>query len=268
MTRDAYSLLPVKRLVWLTMILVLAGSAFAKSDIQSKYDKFKNITDTSTKPFVVHRGFGGLLLSFSYICPGDTDSCHPDTVFAVFDASTITGLYTKVHSVTFLADGARIVPVERESYDSDVVSDRMTTSVRETIIAQLSVADFLKIAKATNVEGEVGPTSFTVKDKGLELCQELAENIGTKSTMEKPMPSAVTTEPPKQLCTVSFKSTPDGADALVDGKYVGSTPSTVRLNDGDHSISIEKGGYKAWARTLTLTPGGNIMIDATLEKVP
>ncbi|MCX6618899.1 MAG: PEGA domain-containing protein, partial [Acidobacteria bacterium] len=73
---------------------------------------------------------------------------------------------------------------------------------------------------------------------------------------------------PSELSVVQVKSTPEGADITVDGKYVGSTPSSLRLTSGDHQISIEKAGFKLWQRTLTVHPGGNITIDATLEKLP
>ncbi len=79
---------------------------------------------------------------------------------------------------------------------------------------------------------------------------------------------AVTQPPSPEPSTVVLKSTPDGADVTVDGKYVGSTPSTMKLAPGDHSVSIEKSGFKAWQRTVTLSPGGNITMDATLEKTP
>ena len=70
----------------------------------------------------------------------------------------------------------------------------------------------------------------------------------------------------EDLTTVVVKSTPDGADVTVDGKYMGSTPSTVRLAPGDHVISIEKSGFKTWQRTMSVNPGGIVTIDATLAK--
>jgi hypothetical protein len=181
MNREAYAPMAVKRLACVIVMSLLAGSVFAKgkSGIQSTYDKFKDFTEVSTKTLFVHRGFvGSLRLSFSYICQGNTDSCHPDTVFADFRGASATGLYTEFHSVTFLADGTRIVPVEKETWNSTVSADSVRTSVYETILARLSVADFLKIANASDVEGEVGPTRFSVKGKQLELWRELAEKIG------------------------------------------------------------------------------------------
>lgn len=69
-----------------------------------------------------------------------------------------------------------------------------------------------------------------------------------------------------QTASVSIKSTPQGADINVDGKFVGNTPSTLQLTVGDHFISIEKEGLRPWQRTMTVNSGGNITIDATLEK--
>jgi hypothetical protein len=68
------------------------------------------------------------------------------------------------------------------------------------------------------------------------------------------------------ISTIAIKSTPDGADIEVDGKYVGSTPSTVQLKTGDHKIAVKKKGFTTWQRTLILSPGGNIVVDASLEK--
>lgn len=68
--------------------------------------------------------------------------------------------------------------------------------------------------------------------------------------------------------TVSMNSTPQGADIAVDGKFSGSTPSMLRVASGDHQVEMTKPGFKPWKRTLTVSPGGQVTIDATLEKVP
>jgi len=59
---------------------------------------------------------------------------------------------------------------------------------------------------------------------------------------------------------------PDGADIIVDEKYMGSTPSTLRLTAGDHKIKLEKSGFKAWERTLTVGTGATATVNATLDK--
>lgn len=87
--------------------------------------------------------------------------------------------------------------------------------------------------------------------------------VPPQPTVQPPAPASVASE---NLATVVMKSTPDGADITVDGKYVGSTPSTVRLAAGDHTILIEKSGFKSWQRTMSVSPGGIATIDAALEK--
>src|ERR1017187_8831864 len=72
--------------------------------------------------------------------------------------------------------------------------------------------------------------------------------------------------PGVQTAAVSFTSSPDGADVIIDGKYAASTPSTLQLAAGDHKVSIEKGEFKIWQRTITVTVGSSITMSATLEK--
>jgi hypothetical protein len=72
--------------------------------------------------------------------------------------------------------------------------------------------------------------------------------------------------PALQLASVIVKSTPPGCDINVDGKYMGSTPSTIQLAPGEHEVSIEKDEMRPWQRTMTVTAGGSSTIDATLVK--
>src|SRR2546426_2949652 len=99
----------------------------------------------------------------------------------------------------------------------------------------------------------------------------------TNETQVAPTASTASAQPATQADTVPaaadpssvvvIKSTPDGADITVDGKFLGSTPSTVRLASGDHTISVEKPGFKPWQRTVTVSSGNSITIDATLDKM-
>jgi hypothetical protein len=95
--------------------------------------------------------------------------------------------------------------------------------------------------------------------------QEIA--LGEPAPAEETSPVVEPAPPPaaQEPSTVVVKSSPDGADIRVDGKYVGSTPSTLRLAPGDHSVVIEKPGYRQWQRTMSLSAGGIITVDAQLE---
>jgi hypothetical protein len=78
--------------------------------------------------------------------------------------------------------------------------------------------------------------------------------------------SSAPAEPAIPSVSVVVKSTPSGCDINVDGKYMGSTPSTIQLTPGEHLVSIEKENLTPWQRTMTVTAGGNSTIDATLVK--
>jgi PEGA domain len=86
------------------------------------------------------------------------------------------------------------------------------------------------------------------------------------------LPEAKTEQAPNtidsEFSSVTIKSVPDGAEISIDGKFAGFTPSTLRLKFGEYRISIKQAGYVLWERTTTLSAGGNITVDATLEKIP
>jgi hypothetical protein len=63
---------------------------------------------------------------------------------------------------------------------------------------------------------------------------------------------------------LEITSTPSGADIDIDGSFVGSTPSTVGVLPGEHTITIKKRGSKPWVRKLKVTTG-KIAIAGELE---
>jgi hypothetical protein len=87
------------------------------------------------------------------------------------------------------------------------------------------------------------------------------------SAMQPPATgTAPVTESASALSSVEIKSTPDTAEITVDDKYRGSTPSTLRLASGDHTIRLEKLGFKTWERTLTVNSGESATVNASLER--
>jgi hypothetical protein len=65
---------------------------------------------------------------------------------------------------------------------------------------------------------------------------------------------------------VSIASIPDGADIEVDGSFVGNTPSDIDVADGEHTISVQKTGFKSWQRKLKVSDGSSVHLKAELEK--
>ena len=79
-------------------------------------------------------------------------------------------------------------------------------------------------------------------------------------------PVAASRQPAAAEAMLTINSTPEAADITVDGKYVGNTPSTVRLASGDHMVKIEKAGFNSWQRSLSASAGSNLSLSPTLEK--
>ena len=79
-------------------------------------------------------------------------------------------------------------------------------------------------------------------------------------------PSAPANGTDPVLSSVDVKSNPDGAEITVDDKYMGSTPSILKLSSGDHKIKLEKSGFKVWERTLAVSAGATANVNATLNK--
>jgi hypothetical protein len=65
---------------------------------------------------------------------------------------------------------------------------------------------------------------------------------------------------------IALVSTPAGADVNVDGAFVGSAPATLKLKPGKHTIKVTMAGYKDWSRDMTVLPGSQVNLAATMEK--
>ncbi len=84
-------------------------------------------------------------------------------------------------------------------------------------------------------------------------------------------PPAAPTSVAKELLepeqgSIEFASDPTGADIVIDGSFVGNTPSTLRVTPGRHTIELRLPGYKPWSRTMLIGPGSHPSIRAFLEK--
>ncbi|HTS34626.1 MAG TPA: PEGA domain-containing protein [Candidatus Solibacter sp.] len=66
---------------------------------------------------------------------------------------------------------------------------------------------------------------------------------------------------------LQLESNPAGADIEVDGSFVGNTPSDVLVEEGDHTITVKKSGFKDWERKMKVSAGSSVHLSAELEKV-
>lgn len=102
----------------------------------------------------------------------------------------------------------------------------------------------------------------TTIQKGMvyEVFTDAAYTMRTKKA-EAPATAVPTTLP--SPVTISASTT--GAEIEVDGAFVGNTPSTILLIQGDHALRVSKDG-KVWEKTLRVSSGSNpTLVNAILQ---
>lgn len=144
----------------------------------------------------------------------------------------------------------------------------MTGAVVATAIVFFPAAPLFFFVKGKNIEIPKGTeiTAYVAADTIVNFSQPAA----TAPPVIEPTPTTVPapTTTTAASATVVIKSDPVGAEITVGDKFMGTTQSTLKLAPGEHTISISKSGYKEWKRTITLNPGSEITLDASLEKLP
>jgi len=120
-----------------------------------------------------------------------------------------------------------------------------------------------EITAYTNGDIPLDPKKFVTQTATSSPREPVAAN-GQPTANGTPATSGNVADP--AVSTVDIKSAPDGAEITVDEKFMGSTPSSLRLAVGDHKIKVEKSGFKTWERTMTVNAGATATVNATLEK--
>jgi hypothetical protein len=149
----------------------------------------------------------------------------------------------------------------------------MTGAIVATSIVFFPAAPFFLFMKGKDITIPKGTevTAYVNGDTSLDpkrFAPSGQEKGATVSSPSEPGTGQAPSSSDTEFSSINIKSSPDGADIAIDGKFSGSTPSTLRLKSGEHKISIKKTGYGLWERTITTNPGGNITVDVALERIP
>ena len=70
--------------------------------------------------------------------------------------------------------------------------------------------------------------------------------------------------PSAAVSKISVTSNPASAEIDVDGEFMGTTPSVLQLDVGEHTIALHKAGFKIWQRKMKVV-AGEIKLSADLE---
>lgn len=115
-------------------------------------------------------------------------------------------------------------------------------------------SDDLKQAR-DDCRGETGKSPNQAEPKSAVAAQP-----GGASSLAAPSKPEVSAPAGAQ---VDISSTPTGADIEIDGKFVGSTPSSISVAPGDHDIVVKKTGFSAWQKKVSVS-AGHINLSAEL----
>ncbi len=162
-----------------------------------------------------------------------------------------------------MADGERAALRAVKDVKGGGHSGAMTAGIVATSLIVWPAAPFFLFMHGKDITIPEGTeiTAFVNGDTDLDP-QKFA--LAGGSPTSAPGPSAAQAQ--QSLSSVTVDSTPIGADITVDGKYVGSTPSKLEILAGSHVILVQEAGYALWQRTMTITPGETISVNATLGR--
>ena len=118
--------------------------------------------------------------------------------------------------------------------------------------------------------GKLRKQLYTYVDQGKTAPATAAAASALPDQSTPPIGQAASTPPapiePQQAVKCSFTSTPPGADIRVDGKFVGSTPSSLTLTAGTHAVVISLSGFALWKRELTVARDSQVTVNAILQQ--
>jgi len=143
-----------------------------------------------------------------------------------------------------------------------------------------------KVAVFARVSGDsvVSKSTYSLGASVQEACEAITKDWSArgsairaasvaaegKATAPQPVTTsavAATAAGAAATAKLSVLSAPAGADIEVDGNFVGNTPSSIQVTEGDHTIAVKKAGFKDWQRKMKISAGSDVHLSADLEKV-
>jgi len=113
-------------------------------------------------------------------------------------------------------------------------------------------------------EAKATPTDAPAADPPAAVPAAAEKSAGATSAAVATIAPAATTAP-SASAKLSVNSTPAGADIMVDGNFVGNTPSDVQIPEGEHTVAVKKSGFKDWERKMKISGGSNVHLNAEME---
>ncbi|AEK73694.1 hypothetical protein GQS_09000 [Thermococcus sp. 4557] len=190
----------------------------------------------------------------------------------------INGKYRGTTPLTLeLSSGNYTVELSRTNYEDYTVNVTLETGETKTISATLTPKfgyldaysnppgaevyvdeDYLGTTPITDHKLPLGEHTIKVK---MEDYKEYTKTINIELGKTTKVEATLSAIP----ATFKVSSNPSGADVYINGKYRGTTPLTLELSPGTHSLTISKNGYKEYVMNVTLEAGETVGITVQFE---
>lgn len=138
----------------------------------------------------------------------------------------------------------------------------MTTAIVATSIVFFPAAPLFLLMHGKDITIPKGTeiTAFVQGDDRLDMAKMAAPaGPGTDAVAG----AGATANTVGQMASLVVDSNVPGADIEIDGSFVGSTPSTLSVTPGQHTVSVKKNGYEGWSRSMNIA-GNSVHLSAEL----
>ena len=113
---------------------------------------------------------------------------------------------------------------------------------------------------ASHYSSSTGSSSSTSSTKGTASTKPTDATSAEKPAAAEPHADA-------EHAVLTVTSLPSLSEIEIDGKYMGSTRSLLRLTPGSHQITIKKEGYAPWTRTIEVAANTDLAVYADLHVI-
>jgi len=94
--------------------------------------------------------------------------------------------------------------------------------------------------------------------KGTEITAFVSGDVKLDMAKFKPVDTTAVSATPAAVSSttaLTIEANVPNCDIVVDGDFMGSTPSTLNIAPGKHDIAVKKTGYQDWTRSMIVGSG-------------
>ena len=98
------------------------------------------------------------------------------------------------------------------------------------------------------------------------------ENVAASANAKLPagrsmMNTAAGPQVSSGLGVTEITSDPDGAEIFLDDKFIGTTPATLRLTEGTHTLILKSPHHADWQRSITILKDSAVSVKTALDPI-